>query len=83
MGTPRGARARALADALSLPLADAIACHAEALRAGNGEALLTVAAAYRAIGDAAAAADARRAGLRRVRRGAAAPARAVCGGPGR
>ncbi|MGL0713061.1 response regulator transcription factor [Mycobacterium avium subsp. paratuberculosis] len=52
------ARARALADALSLPLADAIACHAEALRAGNGEALLTVAAAYRAIGDAAAAADA-------------------------
>lgn len=51
-------RARALADALSLPLADAIACHAEALRAGNGEALLTVAAAYRAIGDAAAAADA-------------------------
>nr|WP_318546732.1 hypothetical protein [Mycobacterium lepraemurium] len=56
MGGRRGAaRARALADALSLPLADAIACHAEALWAGNGEALLTAAAAYRAIDDAAAA----------------------------
>lgn len=52
------ARARALADALALPLADAIASHAEALRAGNGEGLLAVSAAYREIGDRAAAADA-------------------------
>jgi len=52
------ARARALADVLSLPLADVIASHAEALQAGNGEGLLAVSAAYRAIGDRAAAADA-------------------------
>ncbi|WP_236690066.1 AAA family ATPase [Mycobacterium avium] len=77
------ARARALAAALSLPLADAIACHAEALRAGNGEALLTVAAAYRADRRRGRRRRRGRAGLRRVRRGAAAPARAVCGGPGR
>ncbi|OBG57887.1 AAA family ATPase [Mycobacterium sp. E3339] len=51
-------RARELAGALSLPLADAIASHAEALLAGNGEGLLAVSAAYRAIGDRAAAADA-------------------------
>lgn len=52
------ARARELAGALSLPLADAIAVHAEALLAGNGEGLLAAAAAYRRIGDRAAAADA-------------------------
>ena len=51
-------RARELADALSLPLADAIALHAEALLAGDGEGLLAAAAAYRTIGDRAAAADA-------------------------
>ncbi|MCV7441406.1 LuxR family transcriptional regulator [Mycobacterium paraense] len=52
------ARARVLAGALSLPLADAVALHAEALLAGNGEGLLAAAAAYRGIGDRAAAADA-------------------------
>jgi DNA-binding CsgD family transcriptional regulator len=52
------ARARELAGALSLPLADAVALHAEALLAGNGEGLLAAAAAYRGIGDRAAAADA-------------------------
>lgn len=52
------ARARELAEALSLPLADAVALHAEALLAGNGENLLAAAAAYREIGDRAAAADA-------------------------
>jgi DNA-binding CsgD family transcriptional regulator len=51
-------RARELAEALSLPLADAVALHAEALMAGDGEGLLTAAAAYRTIGDRAAAADA-------------------------
>lgn len=51
-------RARELAGVLSLPLADAIALHAEALLAGNGEGLLAAAAAYREIGDRAAAADA-------------------------
>lgn len=51
-------RARELAGALSLPLADAIASHAQALLAANGEGLLAVSAAYRAIGDRAAAADA-------------------------
>lgn len=52
------ARARELAEALSLPLADAVALHAEALLAGNGEGLLAAAAAYRGIGDRAVAADA-------------------------
>ncbi|OBF05450.1 LuxR family transcriptional regulator [Mycobacterium sp. ACS4054] len=51
-------RARELAGALSLPLADAIASHAQALLAANGEGLLAVSAAYRAIGDRAAGADA-------------------------
>jgi DNA-binding CsgD family transcriptional regulator len=51
-------RARELAEALSLPLADAIAVHAEALLTGDGEGLLTASAEYRAIGDRAAAADA-------------------------
>jgi DNA-binding CsgD family transcriptional regulator len=52
------ARARELADALSLPLAEAVAAHAEALAAGNGEGLLAASAAYRRIGDRATAADA-------------------------
>lgn len=52
------ARARQLAEALSLPLADSVAQHAEALLAGNGEGLLAASSAYRAIGDRAAAADA-------------------------
>lgn len=50
-------RARQLADTLSLPLADAVAQHAESLRAGDGEGLLAASAAYRAIGDRATAAD--------------------------
>jgi DNA-binding CsgD family transcriptional regulator len=52
------ARARELAQDLSLPLADAVALHAEALAAGDGEGLLAASAAYREIGDRAAAADA-------------------------
>ena len=52
------ARARELAEALSLPLADAVALHAESLLGGDGEGLLAAAAAYRGIGDRAAAADA-------------------------
>jgi DNA-binding CsgD family transcriptional regulator len=51
-------RARELAEALSLPLADAVALHAEALLAGDGECLLAASAGYRGIGDRAAAADA-------------------------
>jgi DNA-binding CsgD family transcriptional regulator len=54
----QAARARELAEALALPLADAVASHAEALLAGDGEGLLAAAAAYRTIGDRAAAADA-------------------------
>ncbi|MGH3641333.1 MAG: LuxR C-terminal-related transcriptional regulator [Mycobacterium sp.] len=54
----RAARARELADALALPLADAVACHAESLLAGDGDGLLDAAARYRAIGDLATAADA-------------------------
>lgn len=54
----QAARARELADTLSLPLADAIASHAAALFAGDGEGLLAASAAYRAIGDRATAADA-------------------------
>src|SRR5246127_2133645 len=54
----QAARARELAEVLSLPLADAVALHAEALLAGDGEGLLAASAAYRAIGDRAAAADA-------------------------
>jgi DNA-binding CsgD family transcriptional regulator len=52
------ARARELADALSLPVADAVASHAEALSAGDGEGLLAASAKYREIGDRATAADA-------------------------
>jgi len=51
-------RADELAAALSLPLADAIALHAQKLLAGDGEGLLAASAAYREIGDRAAAADA-------------------------
>ncbi|HET7073673.1 MAG TPA: helix-turn-helix transcriptional regulator, partial [Mycobacterium sp.] len=51
-------RARELADALSLPLADAVASHTRALLAGDGEGLLAASAAYRQIGDRVAAADA-------------------------
>jgi DNA-binding CsgD family transcriptional regulator len=54
----QAARARELAEALSLPLADAVALHAEALLAGDGEGLLAASAKYRGIGDRAAAADA-------------------------
>ena len=54
----RPPRARELAEALSLPLADAVASHAESLLAGDGEGLLAASAAYRRIGDRAAAADA-------------------------
>jgi len=52
------ARAGELAEALSLPLANAIALHAKALLGGDGEGLLAASAAYRGIGDRAAAADA-------------------------
>jgi DNA-binding CsgD family transcriptional regulator len=52
------ARARELAEALSLPLADAVVLHAEALLAGDGEGLLAASVKYRGIGDRAAAADA-------------------------
>jgi DNA-binding CsgD family transcriptional regulator len=54
----QAARARELADALSLPLADAVASHAGALSARDGEGLLAASAAYRRIGDRVAAADA-------------------------
>jgi DNA-binding CsgD family transcriptional regulator len=54
----QAARARELAEALSLPLADAVALHAQALLAGDGEGLLEASAKYRAIGDRVAAADA-------------------------
>ena len=55
--TSQAARARELADALSLPLADAVALHAESLRSGDGEGLLAASAKYRGIGDRATAAD--------------------------
>ncbi len=51
-------RARELAGVLSLPLAAAVASHAEALSAKDGEGLLAASAAYRGIGDRVAAADA-------------------------
>ncbi|HYQ36749.1 MAG TPA: LuxR C-terminal-related transcriptional regulator [Mycobacterium sp.] len=54
----QAARARELADALSLALADAVALHAQALLAGDGEGLLAASAGYQGIGDRAAAADA-------------------------
>lgn len=55
--TAGAGRARELAETLSLPLADAVAAHTAALAAGDGTALLAASAAYRAIGDRAAAAD--------------------------
>ncbi|MGA9679346.1 MAG: LuxR C-terminal-related transcriptional regulator [Mycobacterium sp.] len=54
----QAARARELAGALSLPLADVVAQHAQALLAGDGEGLLEASAKYRGIGDRVAAADA-------------------------
>jgi DNA-binding CsgD family transcriptional regulator len=54
----QAARARELAGALSLPVADAVAMHVQALLAGDGEGLLAASAKYRGIGDRAAAADA-------------------------
>lgn len=51
-------RARELAEALSLPLANAVAQHTESLRANDGDGLLAASSEYRAIGDRAAAADA-------------------------
>jgi ATP/maltotriose-dependent transcriptional regulator MalT len=51
------ARARELADMLSLPLADAVARHTESLKSLDGEGLLAASADYRAIGDRATAAD--------------------------
>jgi DNA-binding NarL/FixJ family response regulator len=51
------ARARELADELSLPIAKAVARHTESLLAGDGEGLLAASADYRALGDRAAAAD--------------------------
>jgi DNA-binding CsgD family transcriptional regulator len=54
----QAARARELAGALSLPLADAVALHAQALLAGDGEGLLAASAKYRGIGNRVAAADA-------------------------
>jgi DNA-binding NarL/FixJ family response regulator len=87
----QAARARELADALSLPLADAVALHAETLLATDGEGLLTASASYRRMGDRVAAADAAAqasvvfAGSQRRKRGlyAAALARELaeeCGG---
>ena len=54
----QAARARELAGALSLPVADAVALHTEALLAGDGEGLLAASVKYRGVGDRAAAADA-------------------------
>lgn len=51
-------RVRELADELALPLAAAVACHAEALAANDGEGLLQAADDYQQLGDRAAAADA-------------------------
>jgi DNA-binding CsgD family transcriptional regulator len=56
--TSTAERARELADMLSLPLADAVAQHAEASAAHDGDALLAASAAYRDLGDRATAADA-------------------------
>jgi DNA-binding CsgD family transcriptional regulator/tetratricopeptide (TPR) repeat protein len=51
-------RARELAELLALPLAEAVAMHAESLRSASGEGLLAASAAYQAIGDQSTAADA-------------------------
>ncbi|MCV7099786.1 helix-turn-helix transcriptional regulator, partial [Mycobacterium palustre] len=52
-----------LADALSLPLAEAVAAHAEALAAGKGEGLLAASAAYRRAAHAEALAAGKGEGL--------------------
>jgi DNA-binding CsgD family transcriptional regulator/tetratricopeptide (TPR) repeat protein len=52
------ARARELAGELSLPLADAVAAHAESLLNRDGDGLLAASDAYRTIGDRCTAADA-------------------------
>lgn len=51
-------RARELADQMSMPLADAVARHAESLATKDGEGLLAASNDYRALGDRVAAADA-------------------------
>jgi DNA-binding CsgD family transcriptional regulator len=56
--TSAAERARELADTLALPIADAVARHAESLRANDGPGLLEAVAQYKAIGDRATAADA-------------------------
>ncbi len=55
--TSGAVRARELAEELSLPLAEAVALHTEALLAGDGEGLMAASTKYRGIGDRAAAAD--------------------------
>ncbi len=55
--TSGAARARELADTLSLPLANTVAGHAEALLANEGEKLLAASDEYRALCDRATAAD--------------------------
>jgi DNA-binding CsgD family transcriptional regulator/tetratricopeptide (TPR) repeat protein len=50
-------RTRELADALALPLADAVAAHADSLHTHSGEGLLEASRAYEAIGDRCTAAD--------------------------
>jgi DNA-binding CsgD family transcriptional regulator/tetratricopeptide (TPR) repeat protein len=50
-------RTRELADALALPLADAVAAHADSLHAHSGEGLLEAARTYEAVGDRCTAAD--------------------------
>ena len=52
------ARARELAGELSLPVADAVAVHAESLLNHDGNGLLAASEAYQAIGDRCTAADA-------------------------
>lgn len=52
------ARVRTLAKELDLPLADAVAAHAESLLNKDGEGLLAACDAYQAIGDRCTAADA-------------------------
>ncbi|WP_102145267.1 LuxR family transcriptional regulator [Mycobacterium hubeiense] len=56
--TSGASRARELADMLSLPIAKAVAQHAESLCANDAEGLLDVSGAYKEIGDLATAADA-------------------------
>jgi len=50
-------RAREIADELGLPLAKAVARHAESLASNDGDGLLEASNAYEAIGDRATAAD--------------------------